>query len=130
MPNYSKGANAERELMQFFAGKGFSVARVAGSGSNSLPCPDMIALKGEKRFALEVKSVFSDYLNIPLKQLEQEMRWAENAGMKFFVAWKLFRKGFFLIEPGLFKKNKKNFSVSLEIVLRKGIPLKNFFFDL
>ena len=64
MARYNKGASAERELIKMFFNAGFSVARVAGSGSSSLPCPDMIALSKKKKMAFECKAWKANYLNL------------------------------------------------------------------
>ena len=45
MTHYNKGANAERELIKQLSMHNFAVLRVAGSGTNPLPCPDVVVLK-------------------------------------------------------------------------------------
>ena len=127
MAYYAKGANAERELMQLFAEKGFSVARVAGSGSNALPCPDLVAMKGNCRLALEVKSVSGTYLNIEKPQIDEQVHWAKNAGIDYFVVWKVFRKGFFLLKKEQFRENKMHYAIKVDEAMGKGIELDVFF---
>jgi len=56
MARYAKGASAERELTKILWAKGLAVARVAGSGKNSLPMPDIIAMGNEKKLAFECKA--------------------------------------------------------------------------
>ena len=121
MARYAKGANAERELIHKLYRSGFSIARVAGSGSSSLPCPDLIALTSNKRLAFECKAHDSNYLNIPVQQMEELISWAGNAGTEFFIAWKLPRKGWHFLGPKLFKKNKANYSISKEQAIKEAV---------
>ena len=48
---YRKGARAERELINFFSGRGFAVIRAAGSGVNSLS-PDLLAFRRGSQHAI------------------------------------------------------------------------------
>ncbi len=123
MGKYRKGAGAERELIHKLFSLGFSVARIAGSGSTSLPSPDIIALTPEKRLAIECKFWNSDYLHIPVDEMEQLAGWAGRAGTEMFVAWKIPNKGWFFLLPTHFNKNKKNFTVSKKNAMKFGIPL-------
>ncbi|MEM0360141.1 MAG: Holliday junction resolvase Hjc [Candidatus Diapherotrites archaeon] len=122
MAHYRKGADAERELIQMLFEKGFSVARVAGSGATSLPCPDCLALSERKKMAFECKAWGAEYLNIPLQQMSELVLWAETAGIEIFVAWKIPRLGWRFIKPQDFRKNEKNYSLSLKEALSKGVP--------
>ncbi len=123
MAAYRKGANAERELIHKLFDLGFSVARIAGSGSTSLPSPDIIALTPEKRLAIECKFWNSEYLHIPVKEMEQLSQWAKRAGTEMFVAWKIPNKGWFFLGPDHFNKTDKNFIVSKKTAMKKGISL-------
>ncbi len=124
MSHYNKGANAERELIKRLYAEGFAVTRVAGSGVNPLPCPDVIALKKGKIFAFECKARKGDYLAIPHVNLDDEVEWARIAGAEFFVGWKVQREGWFFFKKKLFRKKNKNYMVSLSDVKKKSISFE------
>ncbi len=75
MSRYNKGANAERELITLFWGKGFAIARTAGSGKNSLPMPDLVILGKGRQIVLEAKAWKSNYLNIREGQMNELFKW-------------------------------------------------------
>jgi len=121
LKKYNKGATAERELIHRLYNNGFSVARVAGSGSSTLPCPDLLAFNSKKKFAFECKAHNSKYLNISHEQIDSMQDWANNAKIDFFVGWKIPRKGWLFLKKPNFKKNKKNYSISLTDAKKKGL---------
>ena len=51
----SKGINAERELVHMFWAKDWACLRVAGSGSNRYPSPDLLVGNKLRRLAIECK---------------------------------------------------------------------------
>lgn len=123
MSKYQKGANAERELIHFLYAQGFAVVRAAGSGTISLPAPDVIALRRDKQLAFECKSWSAKYLNIPIENMNELFFWRNASGIDVFVAWKIPRMGWRFLKPENFKKNPKGYLVSLKTALRKGIVL-------
>ena len=114
MVHYNKGANAERELMKILFLRDFAVLRVAGSGSNPLPCPDLVALKNGKILAFECKAKKGKYLAISHEQMDEETSWAKKAGAIFIVAWKVPRKGWLFFKSTDFRKKNKNYMITLE----------------
>ena len=84
-------------------------------------------MKGKCRLALEVKSVSGTYLNIEKPQIDEQVFWAKNAGIDYFVVWKVFRKGFFLLKPELFRENKMHYAIKVDEAMGKGIELDVFF---
>lgn len=121
MPHYNKGANAERELIKIFDSKGFAVLRVAGSGVNPLPCPDVVALLNGKIMAFECKAKKGDYLAIKIEQMDEETSWAKKAGAMFFVAWKVPHKGWLFIKPDVFRKTDKFYMLKLDVAKENSI---------
>ena len=126
MSRYRKGANAERELLQILYNEGFAVVRVAGSGISKMPCPDCLAFKGNKRFACECKAWRGKYLNISIEQMENLLSWSRQAGMPVYIAWRIPRKGWRFIDPSLFKKSPKSYSITLNNAFTEGKPLNVF----
>ena len=119
MARYDKGANAERELIRMFWGKGFAVARTAGSGKNQLPMPDLIVLGKGRQIVIEAKAWRSSHLSISEDQMRELLRWREVAGAEVVVAWKYPNKGWFFIGPKEFSKNK-HYSLSFAKAQKAG----------
>ncbi len=113
MTRYNKGANAERELIKELHKAGFAVTRVAGSGVNPLPCPDVIALKAGRIIAFECKAWKGNYLAITHENMDEESDWAEIAGGEFYIGWKVPREGWLFVGKNHFHKTEKNYMISL-----------------
>jgi holliday junction resolvase Hjr len=126
MPVYNKGANAERELIRLLFDAGFAVARVAGSGSTTLPAPDIVALKGGKSFAIEAKAWKQPYLSIDVGQMDELTEWAERGASIPIIAWKIPRKGWRFLTPRHFKSNKKYCVLSQKKALEEGLLFEQF----
>ena len=124
MARYNKGANAERELIKLFASENFAVLRVAGSGTNPLPCPDVVALKDGVAIAIECKAKKGQYLPISVEQIKEEVGWAKMAGARFLVAWKVPRKGWVFLKVENFRKKEKNYMINLDDALNIGISFE------
>ena len=123
MAKYAKGANAERELIRMLFGKGFAVARVAGSGVSPFPCPDIVALKQGKVLGIECKAWDSAYLSIPIAQVSDLQKWADTAGAEVYIGWKQPRKGWFFLLPSHFKKTNKFFIISQKKAVLDGLSI-------
>jgi Holliday junction resolvase len=124
LARYNKGANAERELIKLFSSFDFAVLRVAGSGTNPLPCPDVVVLKDGLIIAVECKAKKGKYLPISCLQIEEELSWSKMAGAKFVVAWKVPRKGWVFLDIASFRQKDKNFMITLEEAFEKQIPFE------
>ena len=112
MTRYTKGANAERELVHLLFDKGFSVIRTAGSGKTSLPAPDIIALRPGRFLAFECKAWNSNNLSIPIASMEEFLGWCSRAGVQAIIAWKYPRQGWFFMKPEVLHKTGKFYAVS------------------
>jgi holliday junction resolvase Hjr len=123
MTRYNKGASAERELIKELFAAGFSVTRVAGSGVNPLPCPDVIALKDKKIFAFECKAWDGKYLSISCENMDEEQAWADNAGGQLYIAWKIPREGWLFVQKKHFHKTTKSYMLSLKVARTQSIKL-------
>jgi Holliday junction resolvase len=124
MARYNKGANAERELIKLFAENDFAVLRVAGSGTNPLPCPDVVALKDGIAIAIECKAKKGLYLPISIEQIEEEVGWAKMAGAKFIIAWKVPRKGWLFLKVNDFRKTNKNYMIKIDEAFQKALTFE------
>jgi len=123
MTRYSKGANAERELIHALFDRGFSVVRVAGSGKTALPAPDIIALSRDKKLAFECKAWSSGSVAIPLQQMHELISWCDRAGVEPFVGWKFPHEGWFFLKPEHFSKTEKAYNCTKHDALKKKLDL-------
>ncbi|MDE1856985.1 MAG: hypothetical protein KGH98_02770 [Candidatus Micrarchaeota archaeon] len=122
MTRYSKGARAERELLNTLDGMGYSVMRSAGSGVNSLS-PDIIAIKEGDGFAFECKYWDRGSLSLDHEQVESLKRWERNTRMRAFVAWRMNGMGWYFIRPEELTLNEKSYSVTRKIAVGIGRKL-------
>lgn len=113
MSRYNKGARSERELLRLFSDVGFSVIRAAGSGVNPISPPDILVLKGEKRYALECKAWNKNRLAIDHEKYVALRRWEENTGIPTMVAWKIPYKGWLFIPIAEMERNPASYSITL-----------------
>ncbi len=123
MTRYEKGARGERELLNEFYVRKYSVMRSAGSGVNSVS-PDIIALKGGKGFAFECKAWDNTSLSIEPDKYEVLMEWEKNTGMETFIAWRMNGKGWFFMRLNELKKTEKNYTVTRNTAMQISRTLK------
>ncbi len=88
-----KGTNAERELMHKLWNQGFAVVRAAGSGSTTLPNPDLFASFEGKNYAIECKCTKNKFIRIRREQLENLKIFSRRAGAKPIIAVKFINNG-------------------------------------
>lgn len=121
MNNKTKGSNAERELLFMLYEQGYAISRVAGSGSSTLPTPDIIAIKKNKGFAIECKTKSGEYLNIRPSQIDELEIWEKLSGLKSMVAWRLGKNKWYFIHYTKMKKTKKAYSIKKTDILENGM---------
>ena len=114
-----KGSRAERELINYFSGAGFSVIRAAGSGANSLS-PDLLAFKTTKQYAIECKAHDSSTLQLQKDQFLGLKKWEENTGITTYIAWRVSREGWFFLYPSYLHENAGSYSISFEDAKKLG----------
>jgi len=121
-----KGSNAEREMVHMFWETGNWVAhRIAGSGSNKYPSPDIIASNNIRRVAIEVKTT-KKTVYIPKEEITALKKFSVMFGAEPWVAVKFPRNAWFLITTDDMNETEGNFSVSLELAKQKGLLFEEF----
>lgn len=111
MNRYGKGARSERELIEILAKEGYSVIRAAGSGVGG-ECPDVLAFKKGKQFAIECKAWNRNRIAIENKKYEELVRWQENTGIKTMIAWKIPYFEWLFIDIKDLEKNPASYSIT------------------
>ena len=109
---YVKGAAAERELIQFFSGRGFAVIRAAGSGVNSLS-PDILAFKAGRQYAIECKAWDAGSLSFEKEKVAHMKEWEEVTGITYFIGWRVSRQGWFLFPVHMLEEKGKTYTITL-----------------
>ena len=120
----AKGTNAERELIHLFWGKGWAALRVAGSGSMSYPCPDIIASNASRTLAIECKSSGELTRHLPKAQVDDLVTFAKMFGAEPWIGARFndMKWAFFSIED--LNKSEKGYSVSVRMIKEKGLSFE------
>jgi len=108
---YQKGSRSERELIDIFQNKGYSVIRAAGSGVGT-PSPDILLFKRGKQYGLECKAWDKGSLSLEKFKIAELRTWEENTGMTTMIAWRLSREGWYFIYLDELGEQKKSFTVT------------------
>lgn len=120
----AKGSNAERELIQLFWGKGWASIRVAGSGSASYPCPDLLASNASRVLAIECKSSGKLSRNLQKGQVEDLIKFAKLFGAEPWIGARFNDMKWAFFTPDDLKKTNTGFSVSVRMVKGKGLTFE------
>jgi len=122
---YSKGARSERELLNFFHERHYSVARAAGSGVNAIS-PDIIAARNGKGFVFECKAWDKGSISIPNDKIESLLAWEKDSNMQALIAWRMNNTGWFFIKPANMYKTGKNHTITRDGIKSKGFKIDFF----
>ena len=117
MRRYVKGARAERELLNFLFGKGYSVIRSAGSGVNSIS-PDIVAIKNGKGLAFESKAWNSTSIAIEPDKYQSLKTWESNSGMDTYMAWRMNGQGWYFIKLDELYKADRNYTITKRLAMQ------------
>ncbi len=124
MKRYSKGARAERELLNFLASIGYSVIRSAGSGVNSIS-PDIVAVKKGRGIAIESKAWDSTSISIEPEKYDSLKSWQDNSMMDTYMAWRMNGQGWYFIKLDEMTRTEKNYTVTKRIAVDIGRRLEH-----
>ncbi len=121
----AKGSRTERELLHMFWEAEHFCLRVAGSGSMPFPCPDLLAGKEGRSFAIECKSGKGDRRYITEQQVHELQEFAQGFGAEAWVAMRFDRTGWMFLKPGDLGRNAgKHFFISKDLCQDKGITFE------
>jgi Holliday junction resolvase len=110
---YGKGARSERELLNIFYEKGYSVIRSAGSGVNSI-APDIVVIKNGTCISFECKAWKKSRISIDLEGYDKLSTWEKNTCFPTYVAWRMNAKGWFFIKLDELKKGERDYSITMK----------------
>ncbi len=125
MLSYRKGSRAERELIEYFSGKGFCVIRAAGSGVNSLS-PDILVFRRGMQFGIEAKAHEKENLSIDREQFDNLKRWEDISGINCYIGWRRNREPWYFLPLAIFKENEKTYGINWENAKGLGKRIEEF----
>ena len=124
MSRNSKGINAERELIHLFWAHQWAAIRIAGSGANRYPSPDLLVGNSERRMAIECKTSRSRVKYLPTEDIEQLRTFARTFGAEAWLAIKFMHANWHFLNLEDLTISGNNFSISLETAQKKGLLLE------
>lgn len=107
----AKGSAAERELLDVLFDHGYAVLRAAGSGSTQHDACDLIAGRGGKALAIEVKACAGASQYISAEQMQELLDFSAAFGAEAIVAVKWTRKGWGVLPAAKLRKTGKHWAV-------------------
>jgi holliday junction resolvase Hjr len=120
----AKGSNAERELIHLFWDSGWAAIRVAGSGSASYPCPDILAGNAARMLAIECKSSGELSRHLPREQIEDLVIFAKKFGAEAWIGARFNDMKWAFFTPDDLKQTGTGFSVSVRMIKDKGLSFE------
>ncbi len=122
MSRKGKGSNAERELIHLFHSVGgWGAVRVAGSGSNKYPSPDVLAGNGSRCVAIECKSTRDDKKYLEKREVEELKVFAKRFGAEAWVAVRFMGCPWYFLRADELEDTGNCFAVSREMAQKMGI---------
>jgi len=120
-----KGSRLERELFHmFWEQKGWSALRTAGSGSTTLPAPDLLAGNGSKVFAIECKSG-KGRRDIRKEQIEELKLFSKLFGAEAWIGVRFNNLPWYFFEiKHLGKSSGNNYFVDPKLAIKRGIKFE------
>lgn len=122
MASKVKGTRLERELFhKFWKTKKWAVARVAGSGSTTLPSVDLL-IGGQGRYlAIECKSIKKGRKYIDKERIKELKEFSKKFGAEPWLAVRFNNEPWYFLSLNNLEKSKSNYVVSLKLVKKKGL---------
>jgi len=117
----SKGINGERELVHMFWAKNWACLRIAGSGSNRYPSPDLLVGNNIRRLAIECKVTKDNKKYFEKDAVFALRKFACVFGAEPWVAIKFKNYDWFFISLEDMVETEKNFVVDTNTAKNRGL---------
>lgn len=122
-----KGTRAERELLHLFWNKNWACSRVAGSGSTTLPSPDLIAGNLTRKLAIECKSIRGTYKQLDKSEISQLLEFSTRFNSEAWLAIRFDKIGWYFLDVKTLPLNKNgNYSITLNLAKERGVKFEEF----
>ena len=124
----SKGTRAERELHHLLWSSGkWASLMAAGSGSTTLPCPDLIAGNKLKTVAIECKSIKGKSKYLSKEEVQQLIIFSDTFGSEPWLAIRFDNMGWYFLNPKTMPLTKKgNYNITLSLAKERGVKIEEF----
>jgi holliday junction resolvase Hjr len=120
MGKKSKGTRAERELFHKFWNSNWACLRTAGSGSTTLPAPDLLVSNSKRVLAIECKSGKTRHKYLQNLEIEELKKFSSLFGAEPWIGARFDAKGWFFIKVSELKRSGKHYVVSLKDAIERG----------
>lgn len=120
----SKGIDGERELVHMFWAKNWACLRIAGSGSNKYPSPDILVSNKLRRLAIECKVTKDSKKYFEKKSIDSLKIFAEIFGAEPWVAVKFKGSEWYFVSLEDLMETNKGYSLSTNAAKNKGFLLE------
>ncbi|MBI2651107.1 Holliday junction resolvase [Candidatus Woesearchaeota archaeon] len=121
MSRKSKGINAERELVHMFWSKNYACMRIAGSGSNKYPSPDLLVGNNLRRMAIECKLTKKSSKYFEKEEVSELKKFAEIFGAEPWFAIKFKGCDWYFISLDDLTQTESGFMISIENAKNRGL---------
>ncbi|MEK6936464.1 MAG: Holliday junction resolvase Hjc [Nanoarchaeota archaeon] len=119
-----KGNRTERELFHMFWDNGLACTRTAGSGSTTVPAPDLLVGSKNKKFAIECKSG-KDKRYLTKKEVDELKEFSEKFGAEAWIAARFNNVDWLFLRPeDLGVSRGENYFVSIDLAKKRGISFQ------
>lgn len=119
-----KGAKTERELIHLFWANQWAAVRVAGSGRQNYPAPDVIANKAGINLAIECKATKSTSQYLEKREVEELKAYAERAGARALIALRFNNTPWIFLNPDDLDQTDVSFVTTKEKAQLRGISFE------
>lgn len=116
----SKGINAERELVHMFWAKNWACLRIAGSGSNKYPSPDLLVSNKLRRLAIECKVTKEDKKYFNKESMDSLLKFADVFGTEAWTAVKFKGSEWYFVSLEDLVATNKGFVLNIATAKQKG----------
>jgi len=117
----SKGINAERELVHKFWKEEWACMRIAGSGSNRYPSPDLLVGNKIRRLAIECKTTKESKKYFEKDAIYDLKKFADIFGAEPWVAIKFKGSDWLFVSIEDLEEKGKMYATNVEMAQRKGL---------
>jgi len=124
MSRKSKGINAERDLIHKFWSHNWAAIRVAGSGSQKYPSPDILAGNNLRKLAIECKATKDKIRYLTKEEISDLKKFSKMFGAESWIAIKFNGKDWYFLSLEDLKETENNFAVSYDIAKNKGLIIE------
>jgi len=123
MNRKQKGTAGERELVHAFWSFGWPCIRVAGSGSNRYPSPDLLTGHDGRMLAIECKTIAGDKKYFSKEEIDNLKFFAREFGAEPYVTIRFGKIWYFFSLDDLEEKDN-TFLASLEMAKMKAMLIE------